>query len=295
MTGTVVVGLDGSAQSRAAARWAAPEAESREAVLDLVHVVESGASTGPAVPPGQLEPVPDRGEMITREADEELAERHPRLRMTRKVLTGRPDRLLCELTSGSDLVVLGSRGLDPVAGFLVGSVALRVVAHARCPVVLVRSVRREASASPAGTESEGHVLLGVDLPGPADELVSFAFDEAARRGCGLRIVHGWQMPVTMLAVRQTAEPSRLPAELGEERAEALHLALRPWREKFPGVRVDERALQGRPAKHLLTDAEDACLVVVGRRVHRAPASTPIGAVTHAVLHHARVPVAVVPH
>ncbi|SCK08696.1 universal stress protein [Streptomyces sp. WMMB 322] len=294
MTGTVVVGLDGSAQSRAAARWAASEAVSREAVLDLVHVVASGPSAGPAVPAGELGSVPGQGEMITREADEELAERHPRLRMTRRVLTGRPDRLLCELTSGSDLVVLGSRNLDPVAGFLIGSVALRVVAHARCPVVLVRSARREPSAPP-GVPASGHVLLGVDLPGPADELVSFAFGEAARRGCGLRIVHGWQMPLTMLAVRQTAEPSRLPAELGEERAEALHLALRPWREKYPGVRVDECALQGRPARHLLKEAQDASVVVVGRRVHRAPASTPIGAVTHAVLHHATVPVAVVPH
>lgn len=288
MTGTVIVGLDGSAQSRAAGRWAAPEAVSRGATLDLVHVVESGSSAKP------VDSASDQGEMLTREVEEELTQRHPRLRTTRKVLAGRPARLLCELTSGSDLVVLGSRGLDPVAGFLVGSVALPVVAHALCPVVLGRSSARWPDA-PSAESARGDVLLGVDLPGPADDLVSFAFDTAARRDCGLRIVHGWQMPLPMLAVRPTAEPSRLPAELGEERAEALHMALRPWREKYPGVRVDEQALEGRPARHLLKQSRDASLVVVGRRIARPPASTRIGSVAHAVLHHARVPVAVVPH
>lgn len=294
MTGTVVVGLDGSAQSRAAGRWAAHEAVSRGATLDLVHVVDSGPTAGPMVPDRQADSTSDWAEMITREAEEELAEGHLGLRTDRKVLPGRPARLLSELTSGSDLVVLGSRGLDPVAGFLVGSVALPVVAHALCPVVLVRFAAREPSAPPADA-APGDVLLGVDLPAPADELVSFAFDTAARRGCGLRIVHGWQMPLPMLAVRPTAEPSRLPAELGEERTEALHMALRPWLEKYPGVRVHEQVLEGRPARHLLKNSQGASLVVVGRRIHRAPTSTRIGAVTHAVLHHASVPVAVVPH
>ncbi|MFC4494381.1 universal stress protein [Streptomyces ovatisporus] len=294
MTGTVVVGLDGSARSRAACRWAALETVSRQATLDLVHVVDSGPPAGPVVPPEPAGSGADRGETITREADEELTERHPDLRTTRKVLTGRPAQLLCELSSGSDLVVLGSRGLDPVAGFLVGSVALPVVAHALCPVVLVRSAAREPSAPSAGA-APGDVLLGVDLPAPADELVSFAFDTAARAGCGLRIVHCWQMPVPMLAARPAPEPSRLPAELGEERTEALHMALRPWRERYPGVRVHEQAVEGRPARRLLQNSPDASLVVVGRRIRRPRGSTRIGAVAHAVLHHARVPVAVVPH
>lgn len=42
-------------------------------------------------------------------------------------------------------------------------------------------------------------------------------------------------------------------------------------------------------------SKDASLLVVGRRVRRAAIGTRIGPVTHAVLRHAAVPVAVVPH
>ncbi|WP_179202557.1 universal stress protein, partial [Streptomyces caniscabiei] len=42
-------------------------------------------------------------------------------------------------------------------------------------------------------------------------------------------------------------------------------------------------------------SRDACLVVVGRHVRRSPLGAHIGPVAHAVLHHAGVPVAVVPH
>jgi nucleotide-binding universal stress UspA family protein len=39
---------------------------------------------------------------------------------------------------GYDLIVLGSRGLSRVAGFLLGSVSDAVVHHAHCPVLIAR-------------------------------------------------------------------------------------------------------------------------------------------------------------
>lgn len=38
----------------------------------------------------------------------------------------------------SDLIVMGSRGLGRLAGLLVGSTSQKVVAHAPCPVLIVR-------------------------------------------------------------------------------------------------------------------------------------------------------------
>ena len=38
----------------------------------------------------------------------------------------------------SDVIVLGSRGLGSLAGLLLGSVSQKVVAHAPCPVLIVR-------------------------------------------------------------------------------------------------------------------------------------------------------------
>jgi nucleotide-binding universal stress UspA family protein len=41
-------------------------------------------------------------------------------------------------TQESDVIVMGSRGLGRLAGMLVGSTSQKVVAHAPCPVLIVR-------------------------------------------------------------------------------------------------------------------------------------------------------------
>ena len=75
----------------------------------------------------------------------------------------------------------------------------------------------------------------------------------------------------------------------------LRETLQPWEGKYPGVEVDAQTVVKRPARHLVEAAADASMVVVGRRLHRSPVGTHLGTVTHAVLHHGRAPVVVVPH
>ncbi len=41
-------------------------------------------------------------------------------------------------TRGSNVIVMGSRGLGRLAGLLLGSTSQKVVAHAPCPVLIVR-------------------------------------------------------------------------------------------------------------------------------------------------------------
>lgn len=55
----------------------------------------------------------------------------------------------------ADTIVLGSRGLGAYAGLLMGSVAYRVIQHADCPVVVVRSGAPDAldERDRAGTAS----------------------------------------------------------------------------------------------------------------------------------------------
>ena len=38
-----------------------------------------------------------------------------------------------------DLIIMGSRGVSALAGVLLGSVSQRIVTHAKCPVMIVRS------------------------------------------------------------------------------------------------------------------------------------------------------------
>ncbi|RKN02975.1 universal stress protein [Streptomyces radicis] len=293
MSRTIVVGLDGSPESLAAAAWAADEALRRGAALRLVHVDEPELRPPSwPVPGGDRRAVLD-GVLTERAAD--LTARHPGLRVTLERLTGVPGEELAELSGGTDLIVLGSRGLGRISGFVTGSVAGATVARAGCPVALVRA---------AGAEGTGTVLLGLALPEPADALITFAFEEAERRGAELLAVHAWNVPsVAELAPGGGYLPgSQGPgvdagvlAAVGADSERRASAVLAPWRAKYPEVAVRERVTRGRAARLLLEEAPDAALVVTGRRMRTTRLGAHIGPVTHALIHHCPAPLVVVPH
>ncbi|MFC8835884.1 universal stress protein [Streptomyces griseoincarnatus] len=285
MPRTVTVGYDGSSESRAAAEWAAREALLRGLPLRLVNVREpipGHIAESDLMADGTFR---ERAERLPREAGATLRARHPELEVVAEQIPGGPMEVLPEVAKDADLLVLGSRGLSGIGGFLVGSVGMVVIAHTTAPVVLVRAATSAKAAGP--------VVVGVDTDKPNGTVLAFAFEEAARRGAALKAVHGWTVP-PYYAYVLPAYPA-LAAELGEEQSDALTEVLRPWREKFPDVEVAEESRAGSAAVRIVDAARDASLVVVGRRIRRGPIGAHIGPVTHAVLHHATAPVAVVAH
>jgi nucleotide-binding universal stress UspA family protein len=78
-------------------------------------------------------------------------------------------------------------------------------------------------------------------------------------------------------------------------ARSLAAAVEPWREKFPAVEVHELVLEGRASQALTAAAQEAGLLVVGRRIRSGRLGAHTGSVAHAAIHHARCPVAVVAH
>lgn len=84
-------------------------------------------------------------------------------------------------------------------------------------------------------------------------------------------------------------------EIVQDAQKHLGQALRPWREKFPGVEVADSIALESPAKAVVGAAAGAGLLVVGRRKHRPVLAPRLGPVAQAAIHHARCPVAVVPH
>ncbi|MFJ4422519.1 MULTISPECIES: universal stress protein [Streptomyces] len=289
MSRTVTVGLDGSRESRAAAEWAAVEAELRGVPLKLVQVWEPLPKPMAKAPLLGAETHRHWTERIPREAAEELRLRHPALDVSIEQLSGSsPAQSLSKVASEAELLVLGSRGMSAVGGFLVGSVGLAVVARAGRPVVLVRAERATDTATVPGP-----VVLGLDTGTPSESLIEFAFTTAVRRGTAVRVVHGWN-PQPYYVYALSADPG-FHDTLAQYESTALTEMLHPWREKFPGLEITAESRYGSPAAQLVEASRGASLVVVGRRIRRHGLGAHVGHVTHAVLHHSTAPVAVVPH
>ncbi|TLQ48682.1 universal stress protein [Streptomyces marianii] len=292
----MTVGVDGYPESRAAADWAAKEALLREAPLRVVHADEWPRV--PAVPPVDREEHQRWADTVLDEASGELRRRYPELAVTARRLTGRAAAVLAVEAADSQMLVLGSRGRGAVEGFLVGSVGMATVGLTDTPVVLVRPAATFPSGAPesrpSGNVAVGRdVVVGVDIHETTDAVLAFAFDEAARRGCGVRAVHGWSLPFAF-SYAPGLDPG-VRQEVADGIAGAVAERLRPWRGLYPSVKAEERVLVGAPAEQVLHDAADAELVVVGRRIRRAPVGGHLGHVAHAVLHHATAPVAVIAH
>lgn len=300
MLRTVTVGLDGSRESRAAAEWAAREARLRDLPLKIVHVWEPVPEPMAQAPLLGAETHQHWTERVPREAAEGLRLRHPGVEVRTEQVSGRPADALAEAARSAEVLVLGSRGLGGLGGFMVGSVGLSALAHADRPVVLVRApevAADEHEPDPVGVPSAATpflpVVLGLDVGHPDETLIEFAFDAARRRGTTLRIVHGWNPP-PYYAYGTPANPA-LHEALALTDARALAEAVGPWRQKHPDVEVVEESRYGSAAVHVVDAAREASLVVVGRRIRRSSLGAHIGHVTHAVLHHCAAPVAVVPH
>ncbi|ARP73860.1 universal stress protein [Streptomyces pluripotens] len=300
MPRTVTVGLDGSAESRAAAEWAAREARLRGLPVKILHVWEPVPDPMAEAPLLGDETHQYWTQRIPRESVEWLTQRYPGVEVIADQATGNPAEALTEAADAAELMVLGSRGFGGISGFMLGSVSHSVIAHAERPVVLVRAGEQAAdehvadsAGVPSTTTSFRPVVLGLDVAVPDDTLLEFAFNAATHRGAALRVVHGWPPP----PVFAYGMYAGFDAGGSSARREAAVLTevLRPWRQKFPDVEVIEASRSGSPAQVLVAASEDASLVVVGRRIRTSPLGAHIGHVAHAVLHHVTAPVAVVAH
>ncbi|MFE5484048.1 universal stress protein [Streptomyces sp. NPDC056527] len=282
MSRPVTVGVDGSEGSLAALDWAADEAALRGTSLRLVYATR-WASHQLASMKVSHEDRAGEAEGVLAVTEERVRDRRPDLAMTADEIEDAPSSVLLAAAAEAEFLVVGSHGLGSVRGFIVGSVGQEVVADAQRPVVLVRPGDGENGSAAIRPSGRRKVVLGLDVTEVNDELLEFAFDFAGRKDVPLEIVHTWHASFT---------PRHKAAE-NADMASALSHAVRPFRDRFPAVEVSEISAPGRAAEHLVEAAHDAGLVVVGRR--RAAKGSHIGSVTHALIHHASCPVAVVPH
>lgn len=137
----VVVGADGSADSLAAVRLAAAEAERTGQPLDVVHVWQDPPvwAQVDVFPEGLTEAVMQEETLLLAESVAGLAEQHPDLEVRQRLLRGSPARSLLEAAADATLLVIGSRGRHGLTRLLLGSTSHTVLLHAPCPVLVART------------------------------------------------------------------------------------------------------------------------------------------------------------
>lgn len=277
----IVAGVDGSEESLRAVEWAALEARRWHAPLRIVSVPAllprmRGNASLPETVASKL-----YGESChaLKEAVTRASEIAPGELIDAELLTGAPALAVAQSGSGARTLVVGARGSGGFAAMLLGSVSRYAAMQATCPVVVVRE---ETSAV------HGEVVVGIRDPRDAEATLSYAFDEADLRGATLIAVHSWNW----FNAEGRGESSD-PAQIAAESDLALAEALRPWRDKYPTVRVWQDVVDDHPAHVLASYSARADLVVIGR--HGGPGPRPaVGGIQHPLLNHARGPVAIVP-
>ncbi|WP_326822541.1 universal stress protein [Streptosporangium sp. NBC_01639] len=281
MTESIVAGTDGSAAAAAAVQWAVDDADRRGLPLHIVHIVDRRPhGITPFPPPYRVDLMMRAGEQVLAEAAEAAVRRQPDVRVTTALIEEEPVKALRKQAGADAELVIGSRGLGGFTGALLGSAVLHVAGHVPGAVVVV--------GGEEGTPS-GEIVVGIDGSSESEPALGFAFEQARLRGCALRAVHAWQVPVHAFAPEVVYGIDDV--RQAQQQTTAGQLAA--WEGKFPGVEVVPDVTYAHPVSALVDASPWAALLVVGSRGRGAVRSVVLGSVSHGVLHHAHCPVAVV--
>jgi nucleotide-binding universal stress UspA family protein len=136
----IVVGVDGSAHSIVALRYALRAARAGDAVVRAVEVwhVPSLAYGLGAVPTSNLaDDFREGAETILGEALAAVADEIDGVTVQRVVREGDPGHVLVAESEGAQQLVVGSRGHGGIGELVLGSVSHYCCRHAHCPVTVI--------------------------------------------------------------------------------------------------------------------------------------------------------------
>jgi nucleotide-binding universal stress UspA family protein len=247
-TRTIVVGIDRSARSLDALRWAARQARMRKTGLHLVTAWEVSATLSlgwPPVPQGLDGAERARADLAV-VVEDELAE-FGDLDIRTTDVEGQAAAVLMALSKGADVLVVGSRGHGQLTGKLLGSVSQRCLSGASCPVAVVH----------APIEST-EIVVGLDGSESSLEALQWAAREAELSHAHLRVLVAWEWPAAFGLYVTPYDPAVDAYQLLED-------ALRALKTRHPAVRVEVEAQEGAAARVLTEASRHAGLLVVGSR------------------------------
>jgi len=269
----IVVGVDGSDSALDAARWAACIARRLGEPVELVHAHphSSDSTTEPA-------------EAVLSAAENAARAVVDGVEITRSTPSGRPDRVLTEMSHTARMVVLGHTTTTEWESMIKRSDVVSIANHAECPVVTWRSVDgfRVPDSRP--------VVVGVDGTELSAAAVEHSYALAAALEAPLIAVHTWTEQSTLTY----GEGSRFRdwTDYVEFRRNEMTEHMAGHAEKHPDVEVTYRVERGKPDIVLQEESKTAQLVVVGSHGRSPLAAAVVGSSSQGLIHHSRCPVMV---
>lgn len=289
--GAVVVAIDGSVADGPVVDWGADEADRLRAPLRLVHVIDPAAqmTSYDILASGArnlAQRLADEAHRLAGAASERARARHAELDVAMSTPSGPAAAALVRLSHDALRVVVGGPSRGRLERVLLGSVALPVVAHSRCPVIVV----------PAGTRvaTPERVVVGVDGSEASARAVELALRTAEATGATVTCVLAWNLEVEDGVV--VTEPASERWSAVERRYSQLgHRVVDPLAAHRPVVEVNFAVRHGPPARVLVEFAADldADLLVVGSRGRGGFKGLLLGSVSRRVLEQADRVVAIV--
>lgn len=282
----VTVGVEDSDAGRRAVEWAADHAALHHRPLHLLRALDwpPGADRHPDTS-GPRETWGARfragGERALDVARTQALARRPELNVTAELVDGVPRDVLHAATRDAAMVVLGSRRLSALREALTtGSIAVPVVAHAACPVAVIRNEENTSAVPPT-------IVIGVDGSRASERALACGFAEAQAREATVLALWVCHFPMTPLG------GVAVGAALRDARATLKHI-LAGWTAKYPDVRAQPQVAFGHPVRMLADASRDALAVVVGQRGLGGFRGMLLGSVSHGLVHHVESPLIVVP-
>ena len=266
----IVVGVDGTPESVAAARWAVDAARLRQVDLLLVCGYQI-PMMNPELTADSLAVTQDAAERVVSDVVSQLAV-PPSMKVDTLIELASPVVMLRRASETAALVVLGAHHFNTFDRLLTGPVASPVAAQSDCPVVVVPGAW-------SGTAVDTRpVVVAVDGETAATAALDFAFAEAELRRCGVTALH-------CFALRDA------PSDQGKRASIAEVLA--GHEQSHPDIPVQTLFIAGEPEDAIVDQSWAAALIVVGRP-HRRRLGSWNRSVAKAVLDRAHCPLVVVP-
>ena len=135
------------------------------------------------------------------------------------------------------------------------------------------------------------IVVGVDGSTSSRDAIRWAVDEARLRKTKVEAVYAWQSPLVVGIQYIPADLLDLEALDGhaQEIVDAAVAEVGETRD----VEIESRAIEGVPARVLLTEARDADMLVLGSRGRGGFSELLLGSVGQQCVHHAACPVVIV--